>query len=1092
MFDEVTTQLIQRAPVLTNLDTERLPEQLTEAYAQIVSIRSQLRDSIDDLQGTVTRLQNLARTYEAYASILRERANRSSAAFVGATAYRLLYLAQQLQKEAEPPSSQLDRDFISPDISSTLLFLIAGYSGDAAEMAMRITTLDDDSVVSHLLRAIVALATGNLRSITDAADLELFLHPDEDIDDFATRQLFRQIFAGIRELAAELLFYPENVSSDEIFRSVLFDAVDELEIAGLSANGRVFSTFPGPHHLASLLLTTGEVLRSVAVSKTPPPTGIPNDLWTEQIQRMAIRRPYLWENHREAIAQGYLEPGTSSVLSFPTGAGKSTLAEMKIAVARVSDKSALFLVPTHALVSQVVASLRKAFPEDSVRTSFLLDGEYSEVEQYEIPDIAVMTPERCLAFEGIAPGAFAEIGLVVFDECHLLHPREEHGDQRSLDAMLCLLGLFDVASDADYVLMSAMMQNTDEIAKWIESVTGRGTLAIDLEWKPTRQARGCIVYESDRIEALRQYLADQKRNATDRARAKTLEWQKTGGKGKRPKFPPEPSAAVAKPLSARPHCFFCLKQTWQTVAVDDYCFLPMLEEHVPLGVSKFWRLTANRNEVAARLTSRFAQFRVKTLVFAQNRIWAESITKKVVNLIGDERESCNPTEEEVRLLEIAAEEAGGVDHVFAPLGGTASCHHSLLLPAERQLNESAFSRPDGINILAATPTLAQGMNLPAEVVIIAGDDRFEEEVQRANLLAAHELLNAAGRAGRAGFVAQGLVLIIPGDVLSLDVDDNAVSPEWFQRQEIFSNPDKCLAIEDPIDLLLDRIQTSGDMGLVGEYFLRRLPTSKESADQLLQRSLGAFQARRRKKWKAFQRKVSNAIRIKASLDTKDHPDWQTELATRTGVSTAFVASMASAIGELSEVTMSQCEWVRVFFDWIQRDQSLVSHVFSDLTLNDLAKAGGGRRRDMSSTLQLFQELVIRWMKGETLRELELTMGIKEAKLSKCVNARKFVTKWLRELSYSLGVVAQIYRTLLDQSGKDNRMPIGLACLAACAREGLDRAELLAIRYEQSGIVSRKMIHDQLAKIESNVADGHDFETFVEVQSRVRSALFIAK
>ncbi|KUY66400.1 hypothetical protein [Burkholderia cepacia] len=37
------------------------------------------------------------------------------------------------------------------------------------------------------------------------------------------------------------------------------------------------------------------------------------------------------------------------------------------------------------------------------------------------------------------------------------------------------------------------------------------------------------------------------------------------------------------------------------------------------------------------------------------------------------------------------------------------CHHGLLLPTERQLHESLFKRPDGVSVLVATSTLAQGM-----------------------------------------------------------------------------------------------------------------------------------------------------------------------------------------------------------------------------------------------------------------------------------------------------------------------------------------------------------------------------------------------
>ena len=71
----------------------------------------------------------------------------------------------------------------------------------------------------------------------------------------------------------------------------------------------------------------------------------------------------------------------------------------------------------------------------------------------------------------------------------------------------------------------------------------------------------------------------------------------------------------------------------------------------------------------------------------------------------------------------------------------------------------------------ATGTLAQGLNLPAISVIIAGsrigDPRGQDrrEVQRRKF---SQLLNAAGRAGRAGFANQGIVVAIPDKPVAFD------------------------------------------------------------------------------------------------------------------------------------------------------------------------------------------------------------------------------------------------------------------------------------------------------------------------------------
>src|SRR5260370_38667530 len=89
----------------------------------------------------------------------------------------------------------------------------------------------------------------------------------------------------------------------------------------------------------------------------------------------------------------------------------------------------------------------------------------------------------------------------------------------------------------------------------------------------------------------------------------------------------------------------------------------------------------------------------------------------------------------------------------------------------------------------------------------------------------HELLNAAGRAGRAGLVAQGLVVVIPHTFVHFDPQTNGIGARWTQLQEsVFSRADQCLPLQDPIQHYLDRIQTAvGEPDAEVRYFLRRLP-----------------------------------------------------------------------------------------------------------------------------------------------------------------------------------------------------------------------------------------------------------------------------
>ena len=91
------------------------------------------------------------------------------------------------------------------------------------------------------------------------------------------------------------------------------------------------------------------------------------------------------------------------------------------------------------------------------------------------------------------------------------------------------------------------------------------------------------------------------------------------------------------------------------------------------------------------------------------------------------------------------------------LGGTAF-HNTNLLRAEREAVEKGYRSPDGgIHVLAATTTLAAGINTPASTVILA-EKQFVGEDGRPFTIA--EYKNMAGRAGRLGFNEIGKAIIL--------------------------------------------------------------------------------------------------------------------------------------------------------------------------------------------------------------------------------------------------------------------------------------------------------------------------------------------
>ena len=673
MFDPSTAALIRSAPPLDELDRENLPDQLSASYAKIVTTRLRLRSGedvdTDELEKLIADNRRLAFTNEAFVSASPDREDRAAAAFVAATAHQLVFNAQRILTP-DIPRSFLDARGVSPDISAMLLFLVAESSADAGEMAQWVSPEQDadDLVESALISALRNLSLGRLRAITGSELPSKSAVRRPNPSDAASSALYFTLLKGVRALALQMLRAGEPGTSGsplEYFLQVKSLSTSDGDHEAIDQPHGPVSVFPGPGHLASILIAVARDMSRGAMVSVPPPSGVDPERWQTYLERLARRRPVLWPNHREAIESGYLELGTSSAVGFPTGAGKSALAELKIATALVADRSVIFLAPTHALVDQIRNSLARAFPRANVHHEYLDDGSFAPDEDAPA-DILIMTPEACLARMSFDTSIFENTGLLVFDECHLLHPSEPVPDRRALDAMLCLLNFARLAQEADFVLLSAMMKNTDEIAEWIKDLTGRRCLALSLAWKPTRQLRGSVVYQDEEISDL--YVKLQ------RWRSQTTTMT----------IP----VSVKRQVPAKPFALFSLKQTWETRSRDDYTFSPLLEEKPLLGINPSWRLTPNSGEVSSAIAAAAAESGIKSLIFFQTIRNATSATKKVA-----ERFVSTPirlTDEERKLFRTAKREFGGSAYLYLAVSknhiqSSAAVHHGLLMPEERRL-----------------------------------------------------------------------------------------------------------------------------------------------------------------------------------------------------------------------------------------------------------------------------------------------------------------------------------------------------------------------------------------------------------------------
>lgn len=1021
MFDAVTADLIRAAPALPGLEPASLVDELTAAYVEIAAARLAITapEATDQasIQNFWERMGRLADTYEAMVVLDLRPEQRRSAAFVAASARQVMARIGRLAAGSDGPS-RLDEDAVGAELAAALLFLIAERSSDAYEAAREIRAAGQPNPVRRaLVLGVGRFAQGRFTEVLDIDVAGEALAAEGDVGR-ATDLLFRELLHGLQTLArAGLGLAPiESLAQG----NVRFEAVRALsreaetrEVAGTGAPLTTISLLAGPHHLALLLRRASDMLAASAVVTLPAPQGANAEAWTAWLRAEAARWPFLWENHRLAVATSYLDQGASLVMTTPTGSGKTTLAALKIAATLASGRTVLYLAPTHALVGQVERDLNERLGTLAQAIS-IDDAAINDMVQ-ALPDVAVITPERCFALLTFAPELFANVGLLVFDECHLLGVAKAAAPgqrvrvgRRGIDAMLCLLTFMNVNSNADYLLLSAMVSNGSELAAWLQAMLKRPVHPFDYRWKPTRQLRACVTYPETEL-------------------AKALVHAVQGK-------PPEEVVAT-------PYGLFSLTAGWNPGAPDKLVLRPFSAAPVALKKGTGAWLTANRNEVAAEIGRAFAKSGLKVVVFCETIKMCVSTAKAMAK--GQAALVPTYSDDQVALRDSVIAELGAPGAMYDAGAVVAAVHHGELLPAERQLAEGLFRRREsGLGALAATSTLAQGLNLPCEVVILAGTDRLDDadaEEKTRTSLAPHEILNALGRAGRAGLAATGLAIVVPGKPIGFAPDKTLTNDA--DPKVIFSEGDQCFPLQDPLTTLFDEIETYGTHSEDAQYLLRRLALSVgeerdgvETLERLARRSFGfhkmaTFEPSAAETWLLARK----AMLTKAIQDQAPPPvlPWQEELAAQTGASSAFIARLAAALPTAPVAATDAMSWV----DWVldQLDPTMDDgDVFlrPDTMIRVFGRAYTSQPNDQARRAVARDGTRLgmkHWLAGEPLVNLETQLSAFVAKNegvvkrptkpdAKAQRARRFAIRLASDLGFLCGVVGQVVTRVSTEDG----------------------------------------------------------------------------
>ena len=1100
MFDSETTALIQSAIDLPGLDLKSLPADMTHDYAQIVSVRLRAVDPNDEVHNserneTVSRLRRLAETYEGLTLFLPSGEKQQAAcAFIAGSAYYLLNQLERLsseQAEVEkfPPLSTYS---VSPEVAATLLFVIGEHQSDAAEVA-KVISNHPNELIQFVLRSIISLATANGIELKNLSESTVPTLPPENMDyvEEAENVIWERLGQAMQGFAKYVLGIADEDPLRQINQLNDIFSMHRDDYEGADPPPFIIS-MPGPHHLVRLLVVVGTKLINTAVTSVAAPDGTNTVTWRNFTQAFAKRRPFLWQNHLSAIKDGFLQTGQSFVVTFPTGAGKTTLTELRIAAEVIRKRSVLFLAPTRALVDQVSYDLTIALgglAPNAVRGRF--NEDFGEIIA---GSVFVQTPEQCLAYLAHEDNAFPDLGLMIVDEFHqfsgqggLDGANNSPPTRRSVDAMWAFLTVQQRCPNSDIILISAMVSNGLDVSKWIETLTQRPAKILDLEWKPTRQVRGIVAYEADELKLLKNALFKRRRES-----------------GKK-----SPGKADCEDLFVTPVGLFCHSQVWNRKST--FAKFPLLSEKCLLAANPKWRLTANRNHVAAKLLVQMASAGMRPIVFTQRVSYTSIIAESAANELAINIPEAETLQAEEELFEAAALELGDDDYVERPINGRIGVHHGLLLHSERMAVESAFKRSNGLSAIVATPTVAQGINLPSEAVIIAGDDRWGKE-SGPETIAVHELLNAAGRAGRAGHYAHGIVLDIPASVFEVSNTEDGFNFDGTDHaMALLGVPDQCLAIIDPITQIIDMIAAQGLEQDISRYVVRRIGGIDTSVKKRLIKS--AFGNYNKfidedllKDQAAMLKAAFDSITAIASQQDNAIIKWM-ELASQAGISPSALATVEESLpsvegilewefGALQDYCINVLTTTNgLLFDLVNPDSCGLSRIIPRRTAKD--KFGKIEfTEDVADWEQRWQsalyDVLRQWIYGVSLIEIGSVLHkIREA--SNHVKAihlgRTFALQASSGLAFGVSLICRVIQE------REAEMPIHfnswLSVVPGCVREGFDNPDKLLMFWQlrpQAGLYPRVKVHMLFEEVLENKLPDWKNEPDINRRKRIISEL----
>jgi superfamily II RNA helicase len=442
----------------------------------------------------------------------------------------------------------------------------------------------------------------------------------------------------------------------------------------------------------------------------------PNDLektYTEYFKEFPYELSAFQKHSIRSLVEGH-----NSLVTIPTGGGKTTPAEFAINYFTKLGKRVIYASPIKALSNQKYHDFVLKFKDISIG---ILTG---DIKSNPTADVVIMTAEilhnqlQNNHLEGSISSESGEIdqdiGCIIFDEIHYINDADRGNVWEESIAMICAM-----QKAPQLLMLSATIASSDLFAEWIENI---GTKEV---W---------IASSNVRVVPLTHYIyltcgnlkkiKDEKIKKLIDAETNTLKIIKKE-KGKVDMAGIEQTKKVQKLF----HTFEI--QTKRQFIISSVCAHMRDNNMLPCIIFVF-----SRKQVVACAQELSLNFQEPDVNIEKE---CESIIRHLPNY-----------KEYLHLVDY-------VELVNLLKKGIA-IHHGGMLSILREIVEIMFSK-GYVKVLFATETFAAGINLPVKTTVFTQLDKYTDDGRR-NLYP-HEYTQMAGRAGRRGIDPVGNVVHLP-------------------------------------------------------------------------------------------------------------------------------------------------------------------------------------------------------------------------------------------------------------------------------------------------------------------------------------------